>query len=231
MSEAAPLLAVPSDEVARLQRRLDRERKARLEAEATAELGLRTLFERQRQLELTRAVATAANEAASTAAALEVTLRLLCEFTGWPVGHAFQPADTGTELVSTGLWHLAHPERHGEFRAVSAASRFALGMGLPGRVWSKGRAVWIVDVTRDPHFHRVEAARHCGLRGGLAFPVKVGSEVCAVLEFYTPTAAEPDEHLLDILTQIGTSLGRVFERVTSAAALQRARDQLEERVR
>jgi PAS domain S-box-containing protein len=231
MSEAAPLPPAPADEVTRLQRRLDRERRARLEAEATAERGLRTLFERQRQLELTQAVATAANEAVGTDAALQITLQLLCEFTGWPVGHAFLPTSSGTELVSSGLWHLAHPERHAEFRAVSAAARFAPGVGLPGRVWRKGRAVWVVDVTQDANFPRATAAKCCGLRGAIAFPVKTGQKVCAVLEFFTPVVAEPDESLMDIFTQIGTLLGRVFERVEAAAALQHARGQLEERVR
>jgi len=230
MSEAVPLPPAPSDEAVRLQRRLERERKARLEAEATAEQGLRTLFDRQRQLELTQAIATAANEADSTDAALLVTLRLLCEFTGWPVGHALLPDRSGAELLSSGVWHLAHPDRHTEFRAASATARFAPGIGLPGRVWGKGRAVWVVDVTQDPNFPRAAVARNCGLRGAVAFPVKSGQRVCAVIEFFTPLAAEPDESLLAIFSQVGTLLGRVFERVEAAAALQHARDQLEARV-
>ena len=39
-------------EVARLTRRLERERKARAEAEALAEQGLRDLYQKQRQIEL-----------------------------------------------------------------------------------------------------------------------------------------------------------------------------------
>jgi len=40
----------PQDEIARLERRLARERRARLEAEAIAERGMRELYEKQRQI-------------------------------------------------------------------------------------------------------------------------------------------------------------------------------------
>ncbi len=221
----------PQDENARLHRRLAREHKARLEAEATAEHGLRVLFDRQRQLELLQAVATAANESPTPTEALQVALKLLCEFTGWPVGHALVPATAVTELVSTGLWHLQHPERFAEFQALTAGSRFAPGVGLPGRVWRKGRAVWVVDVLEDGNFSRLEAARNCGMHGAFAFPVLLGQEVCAVLEFFAQDVTEPDETLLSLVAQIGVQLGRVYERTEAAAAVQAARDQLEQRVR
>ena len=219
------------DEIARLTRRLAREHKARLEAEATAERGLRVLFERQRQLELTQAVATAANEAETTEAALGVTLKLLCEFTGWSVGHALVPSTTATELVSTGQWYLQHPERFAEFQEQSLRCYYAPGMGLPGRVWRKGGAVLVADLAHEPNYSCAEAAARCGLRSAFAFPVMAGPEVCAVLEFHTQEIQVADEALLALANQIGTQLGRVFERTWAAAALQAARLKLEDRVR
>ncbi len=219
------------DQIARLQLRLERERKARVEAEATAERGLRSLFERQRELELMQAVATAANEAVTTEAALHVTLKLLCEFTGWPVGHALVPSQTTTELVSTGLWYLQDEDRFADFRAATLRSQFAPGKGLPGRVWRAGNAVWVVDATKDGNFARADVALRVGLRGAFAFPVLVGPEVCAVIELFARTAVEPDESLMAIVTQIGTQLGRVFERAWAGEAIEKAREQLEERVR
>ena len=218
------------DEIARLQRRLAREQKARQEAEATAEQGLRVLFERQRQAELMQAVATAANEAVTSEAALRITLQLLCEFTGWPVGHVFLPSPSTTELVSTELWQLHHPERYTDFRALTAHSRFAPGMGLPGRVWHQGLAVWVADIALDGSCPRRESARRSGLHSAFAFPVLVGLEVCAVLEFFAQEAVEPDTGWLALVTQIGVQLGRVYERAEAVAAVRAARDQLEERV-
>jgi hypothetical protein len=55
----------------RLERRLQRERRARLDAEAIAEAGMRQLFIKKKELELLRAIATAANEARSLEEAVQ----------------------------------------------------------------------------------------------------------------------------------------------------------------
>ena len=44
------------------------------------------------------------------------------------------------------------------------------------------------------------------------FPVMVGSDVTAVLEFFTSEPLEPDEALCEVMAQIGTQLGHVVER-------------------
>ena len=74
-------------EVARLKRRLERERRSRLEAETIAERGLRELYEKQRQLQLLEAIAVAANESSSVRDALGFALAEVCRYTGWPLGH------------------------------------------------------------------------------------------------------------------------------------------------
>ncbi len=218
------------DENVRLHRRLARAHKARLEAEATAEHGLRVLFDRQRQLELLQGLAAAANEAVTPMAALQKALTLLCEFTGWPVGHVLVPALDSLELVSANLWQLQHPERFAAFREQTERLRFAPGVGLPGRVWQQRSAIWVEDVAQDPDFTRGEGARHSGLHGAVALPVLVGEEVCAVLEFYTQEIVAPDAALLALITPIGTQLGRVYERAWAVEAVQAARDALEQRV-
>ena len=47
---------------------------------------------------------------------------------------------------------------------------------------------------------------------GLAAPVLVGSEVSAVLEFFSTERIAPDSPLLQALTQVGLQVGRVIER-------------------
>src|SRR5205814_2346639 len=56
--------------LARLERRLARERSARLEAEAIAERGLRDLYAKQRQIELLQGITVAANEAVNAEQAI-----------------------------------------------------------------------------------------------------------------------------------------------------------------
>ena len=57
------------------------------------------------------------------------------------------------------------------------------------------------------------------MRAGFAFPVLVGAEVVAVLEFFAHESLEPNEPLLEVMTHIGTQLGRVVERSRARQAL------------
>src|SRR6266849_2128531 len=95
--------------LAKLSRRLGRERKSRLDAEAIAEKGLRELYERQQQLQLLEQIADAANQSASLPDALHFAIKTVCEFTGWMLGHAYQWElfKDSSRLVSTSIWHAS----------------------------------------------------------------------------------------------------------------------------
>ncbi|MBW3630580.1 MAG: PAS domain S-box protein [Gemmatimonadetes bacterium] len=54
------------------------------------------------------------------------------------------------------------------------------------------------------------------------FPVVVGGEVAAVLEFFCPQVMEPDEQLLEVMAYVGTQLGCVVERTRAVDALQQS---------
>ena len=224
--DAGALSASPSPavyaEVARLERRLKRETSARLQAESVAERGLRDLYQRQQQIGLLEAIAVAANEAILVEDAMRQALIAICRFTEWPVGHVW--VVTGGELTAPGLlssrlWHTGPVERHKAFCIATGAVQFQLGEGLPGRIWSSGKPIWITDVTTAPDFPRALPAAAAGFKAAFGFPVLVGNEVVAVLEFFSDEILPPDDSLLGVMGQIGTQLGRVVER-------QRARDQL-----
>lgn len=89
---------------------------------------------------------------------------------------------------------------------------FAIGEGLPGRVYQSGKPVWISDLTVDRNFPRTAVAALSGCRAAFAFPVLVGNDVLGVLEFFHNNTVNPDNQFLGVLAQIGTQLGRVVER-------------------
>ncbi len=172
------------------------------------------------RVRLMERIAVAANEAATVEDAAQACLDVVCGHTGWPVGHAYlRPADPNAALLPLPVWHLEEAERFAAFRAATESMPMAPGVGLPGRVLASGRPAWIVDVTEDANFPRREAAREVGLRAAFGFPVLVGSEVVAVLEFFSTAAMEPDDELLAIMGHIGTQLGRVVERNRAEEAL------------
>ncbi|HJU18829.1 MAG TPA: GAF domain-containing sensor histidine kinase [Stellaceae bacterium] len=217
-----------SDEAVWLRRRLERERRARLEAETLSERGLRELYERKQQLELLEKIATAANQEATAGDALRLAVTEVCSFTGWEVGHVYRIEEAaGTRhLCSTGIWHGADAAAMAPFRQTTEENRFACGVGLPGRTLATGQAAWIRDVGEDDNFPRGRTARDCGLRAASAFPVLSGVEVVAVLEFFARAAREPDAALLRVMSQIGLQLGRAIERQRHDESVRRRAEEL-----
>jgi diguanylate cyclase (GGDEF)-like protein len=212
-------LQVLANEYAKLRRRLERERTSRIEAEAIAEKGLRELYEREQQLRLIARIATAANQSQSVRDVLQFALTQICEFTGWPVGHCYTTVQ-GAGVVGAGvvrlrsmaIWHATTPDRIADFRRATEEIDFEPGVGLSGQVYAERAPAWFFDVTAAGNFPRLSVAKQCGLKAACAFPVMLGDEVAAVLEFFTDQAIERDETLLELMSQIGMQLGRVIER-------------------
>jgi len=177
-----------------------------------------SLRERTESLKLLRRVAASANRARTVDEAMQICLEDICTFIGWPVGHFYMIDDESGELVSTKVWHLDDPERFKLFREVTETHRLKVGPGLSGHTYATGKPTWIVDVTQDPTFRRAKFAKDIGVKAGFAFPVLVGNDVVAVLEFFSTEAVELDETVLELMESIGTQLGRVVERTRSEAA-------------
>jgi PAS domain S-box-containing protein len=204
------------------------ERTAQLEAanrELASEIAERTraveaLQQQHVLMHLLQVVAMAANEAPSVEEAMQICLDQVCAHTGWPVGHVYFPArDATARLLPSSIWFLESPERFETCRQVTERTPLAPGVGLPGRVFVGGKPVWIIDVTKDSNFPRAHLAQDIGVRAGFGFPVLIGREVVAVLEFFAEEAREPDAPFLDAMTNIGTQLGRVVERQWAEEAL------------
>jgi two-component system NtrC family sensor kinase len=179
---------------------------------------------------LTASITRVANEAPSSAAALQGAVDRFCAYTGWPVGHVYLAVAPGAaRWAPTALWHLDAPERFTAFQQATRALEYGAGEGLIGRVGAHGRPEWLRDVASDPTFQRRHAAQEAGLRTGVAWPILVGSEVAGVLEFYTPEALAPQPALLDAMTQIGAQLGRAVERERAVEQAQLQQEMLLQR--
>ncbi len=155
--------------------------------------------------EVTRAIEDSPNLAAAAPRILET----VCHTLDWEWGALWAPGAGG--LRCSDYWRA--PERAGtRFEMESRARSFAPGVGLPGRVWESRVPAWIADVTCDDNFPRAPLAREAGLRGAFAFPVLLGGEVLAVLEFFSDEIREPDQELLRMFATIGSQIGQLMER-------------------
>lgn len=188
------------------------------------------LLEKQASaMKLMRRIADTANQSTNPVDALCTSLKLICEHTGWDVGHVYMVdvEDTGN-LSSSKCWYLSDPEEFASFKRVTEQyTHQPCDQGLCGRVLESGDVAWSAGVHCFTGFWRAETAHNCGLSSGVAVAMKVRNSIVAILEFYTSGALEPEDLLVDILNEASLQMGRVIERAANQADLIARRDQLE----
>jgi diguanylate cyclase (GGDEF)-like protein/PAS domain S-box-containing protein len=146
--------------------------------------------------------------------ALEVVLQQVCLLTDWAFAEAWIPDAEAGVLTCSPIWHGSSTSQallH--FREVSETLTFPLGVGLPGRVWSRQQPEWASDVSQEPEiaFLRVEAAIAAGLRSGLGIPVVADGRVLAVLVFFMQDSRQEDWPLVKLVWAIAAPLGMLMQ--------------------
>jgi signal transduction histidine kinase/CheY-like chemotaxis protein len=200
----------PATQIERLQRRVERAVRARLAAETAAEAGMRDLYERQAHIDLLRQIAAEANSATSVEAGLQRCLELIGRQREFAVGHVY--FRQGDLLFSSAIWFLSVPDRFASLVAASEGTAFESGVGLPGRVLATGGPAVSRDVRVDPNFPRNRKSDRLGVVGGLAFPVGLAGEVCAVVELFSLHELTLDAPLIEFTKDVGIQLGYLVER-------------------
>jgi PAS domain S-box-containing protein len=176
-----------------------------------------------RQLTLARELALAIGTAETVGEAMELTLRKICEATGWNLGEAW--VREGDELVLASVWYEAS-ERFDRFESGLVGARTVRNRGLPGVAWETRGPVWMRDVTSEPRFLRSTLARKFGIGAGMAVPVLSGKEVAAVLVFFVSEARDGDEHLIDLVSGVAAQLGSLVRRKQAEEGRRRSEEQL-----
>ena len=182
----------------------------------------RLLIRRAREAELLFEVSRFAAESESVEAALEQTLKGICELTGWPVGHALiASTNDPAELISSEVWVGKRDQKLKKLQAATRSIRFRRGVGLPGLVLETGEPVWMSDTQSDKTFVR----KGLGFDAAFGFPLKSSGRVLAVLEFFALEKTSPDPELLLTVRTLGEQVGRVAERRWAEVARAKAEAQ------
>jgi PAS domain S-box-containing protein len=157
------------------------------------------------------AVTNALANADSIHDATSTILRAVCETLGWQVGE-FWLVDRQADLLRLlAEWNMPL-DGGNEFIAASRTWTFRQGVGLPGKVWATGEAVWLPDIALAATFTRADLASTAGLHAILAVPVRLGREVLGVMQFIASTIESPDGPLLDLLAIAGNQVGQFIGR-------------------
>jgi len=163
------------------------------------------------ELKLLHAVAESASENLEPGEVVRRGMEDICRYAGWPVGHAYLPADDSQDrLIPSDIWYVEDDKAFAPF--VNATIDTERGSALHGRVLDSSKSTWVNDLTRELDASRSKSAAVVGIKGGCAVPILAGGEVTAVMEFFSSKSEHPDANMMKLLNNIGRQLGHVFER-------------------
>ncbi len=175
---------------------------------------LRDITERKQaeeELRLLESVSLLAAQSESLHAALEITLKRVCEVIQWDLGQAWLPDNEGRHLECSTAWYQREPGDDA-LRSASLGFRFAPGEGLPGRAWQAGGVIWMRELDDADAFPRTSHAREAGYRSGVAAPVFAGEQAIAILEFFTRAPRASEDRMRKLLALVAGQLGTVIQR-------------------
>jgi GAF domain-containing protein/PAS domain-containing protein len=166
---------------------------------------------KERRLATHHSLTNVLAESTGLTQAASLILEAIGENLGWDLGGMWTVDPSQQVLRCINVWHSPHLKLDA-FEQASQNITFARGVGLPGRVWKSGEPFWITDVVEDPNFPRASAAAEEGLHSGFAFPVKSGSDIIGVIEFFHRDIQKPDKELLSMFASIGLQIGQFIQR-------------------
>jgi c-di-GMP-specific phosphodiesterase len=159
---------------------------------------------------------------------MQWALDVVCEYSGWPIGHVYLVDLVTGNATSSGIWNRALPGTASSFRALTDATPMAAGIGLPGRIVAGGQPAWVEDVGADLELPRAQVAVACGIRAAFAFPVVTVRGVEGVMEFFAAEPMAKDDQLLDLLAHVGHELGGALDRSRADETLRTSEARLRE---
>jgi signal transduction histidine kinase/CheY-like chemotaxis protein/HPt (histidine-containing phosphotransfer) domain-containing protein len=154
--------------------------------------------------------------------AMPRVLEAVCKSLDWVMGVRWS-VDSQAQVLRCAEMYVAPPQLLQEMVEVNRRVTFPLGVGLPGQVWSTGRAAWIADVVHGPNFPRAAAAVKDGLHGAFGFPIVGPGGFLGVMEFFSTEMREPNAEMLALFEGIGGQVGQFIERKRAESELERAK--------
>ncbi len=155
-------------------------------------------------------------------AALEVTLRLSVEHTGWIFGEAWVPSKKGSTLIYSDMHYYRQVDDVSLHRYAQLSKEliFASGEGIPGRVWASHQLEWVEDISDEStNQYHIQLVREAGLRAVLTVPVLAAGKVLVVLLFYVDNIRLENERVVKLIMAVAAQLGSSLQQKMAQTAL------------
>jgi PAS domain S-box-containing protein len=103
--------------------------------------------------------------------------------------------------------------------SASRQTTFQRGAGLPGTAWARREPVWLDDVSGQLNFPRLAYAVRAGWQSAVAFAIRGGGEVFAVMEFFSVEPRPADEELIHVVGTMSNQIDQFVERWQAEGAV------------
>lgn len=169
-----------------------------------------------RRLTAEHGVAKVLADAHDLAETLAALLKAVCEPLRWQIGVLWEVDERAGVLRYSGSWG---PDERPDAPEVQVARATVIrpDEGLAGRAWASGKPMWFADIAEEVFAQRTRVLA-AGLRTTLCIPVKAGSQVVGVLQFFSHHSFHLDAALWDTMESIASQVGQYIERRRAEAA-------------
>lgn len=155
--------------------------------------------------------------------ALRLTLRQLCEATGWSYAEAWLPTSDGARIERSRVWYARKGVDVAELTAASEGLSLAPGEAIVGRAWKKAEVIWVRDNKTVADAPRAALALASGFGAGTAVPVIAEGVVVAVLVFMMTESVASDQARVEFVSVVTAQLGALIARRKVAEAFSNER--------
>ncbi|HVF78369.1 MAG TPA: diguanylate cyclase [Solirubrobacteraceae bacterium] len=181
---------------------------------------LHDISERRRSMQFLasqHAITTVLAESETVEQAVPRLLCVLCTEMGWEFGAYWTVAD-GPVLECRETWTVSGLDLSG-FAESTRRTRLKPGAGLPGRVFSTKRPMFIPKVADDPGLPRRQTAAEWGLTAAVGLPLLAGGEVQGVIECFTRETRHPAPQLVEMMEALAAQIAHFLTILSDRAQL------------
>ncbi len=177
------------------------------------------------EIKLLLAATQAISQSADFHSALPDILRLLCNAIGWNFAEAWIPTANGSFLEHSETWYASDRDLD-KFGRENKKIRFALGLGVPGRIWSTQKVEWIEDISvvQNSVFARSQMGEAVGLKACFGVPIRASGQVLAVLLFCKRERSIMEPRIVELVKAVATQLGSHIQRKQAEEELRKSEE-------
>jgi signal transduction histidine kinase/PAS domain-containing protein len=169
----------------------------------------------ERRLVMQYEIARILAESNSISQAATKFLKIISASIGWEFSALWHVEPDGLGMTNEGVWYAyaPHAVKLASFAETTIYSFLEDNpASLLGNVLHGGELVWTSDfITEIPSTRSTEASQ-AGLRSALAFPIRSGAKITAILECYSRLDQPLNQNLIDMLNAFGDQIGIFLER-------------------